>query len=416
MGANKIKRIDGSSTGLSLSLTAAAIACVLRPTNIIVWATISACLVLRFWNPTKAAELVGSAVMYGTAVLAVTSSIDRAFYGEWTFPPLRFLHFNVVQSLAIFYGSNRLDYYFTEGVPLLLMTALPFGLVGLWQSLRPSHQQKLRSGELVCIKFVLAMAVVTCVLALSAISHKEVRFLYPLLPILHILAARPIAEFFHPFPIPRKIWKRAVLILILILNACISWYFGVVHQRGVMDAVRYIRHRQESWIATTSHPNFPLMANPNITAAFLMPCHSTAWRSEFVYPEIDAWALTCEPPLHMSLGERQGYLDEADVFYENPMDWIDQNMEDRKVISENTDWEMERTTEKRRWPDYLVFFEQLQSTMETILNGTRYRECKRFFNTHWHDDRRRQGDVVVWCMRKWGPWPGKEQSETVQMR
>ena len=27
-----------------------------------------------------------------------------------------------------------------------------------------------------------------------------------------------------------------------------------------------------------------------------------------------------------------------------------------------------------------------------------YSECKRLFNSHWHDDWRRKGDVVVWCL------------------
>ena len=25
-------------------------------------------------------------------------------------------------------------------------------------------------------------------------------------------------------------------------------------------------------------------------------------------------------------------------------------------------------------------------------------ECKRLFNSHWHDDWRRVGDVVIWCL------------------
>jgi len=25
-------------------------------------------------------------------------------------------------------------------------------------------------------------------------------------------------------------------------------------------------------------------------------------------------------------------------------------------------------------------------------------QCARFFNSHWHDDSRRVGDVVVWCL------------------
>jgi phosphatidylinositol glycan class B len=38
--------------------------------------------------------------------------------------------------------------------------------------------------------------------------------------------------------------------------------------------------------------------------------------------------------------------------------------------------------------------------MNAILDGTRYEECWRGFNTHWHDDGRRRGDVVVRCLRQ----------------
>jgi phosphatidylinositol glycan class B len=59
-----------------------------------------------------------------------------------------------------------------------------------------------------------------------------------------------------------------------------------------------------------------------------------------------------------------------------------------------------RLAEKRQWPDYIVFFEQLQSIMGDVLEGSGYMECWRRFNTHWHDDWRRKGDVIVWCLKE----------------
>ena len=71
-----------------------------------------------------------------SVVLACSVLSDRLFYGIWTLPPVRFLYFNIAQLLAVFYGRNRPDYYLTEGLPLLLTTALPFAIVGLWSALR----------------------------------------------------------------------------------------------------------------------------------------------------------------------------------------------------------------------------------------------------------------------------------------
>jgi len=54
----------------------------------------------------------------------------------------------------------------------------------------------------------------------------------------------------------------------------------------------------------------------------------------------------------------------------------------------------------RPWPRYLVFFEQLEETIGEVLQGSKYIECWRGFNTHFHDDSRRNGDIIVWCLQE----------------
>lgn len=53
---------------------------------------------------------------------------------------------------------------------------------------------------------------------------------------------------------------------------------------------------------------------------------------------------------------------------------------------------------RRPWPQNLVFFAQLEDVLRGVLGDSRYRECWRGFNSHFHDDARRVGDVVVWCL------------------
>lgn len=183
-----------------------------------------------------------------------------------------------------------------------------------------------------------------------------------------------------------------------------------------------------------------------------MPCHSTPWRSHLVYgPEqIEAWALTCEPPIDIPVGKRSTYVDEADVFYDDPRAWVRGNMgrggvrrggvrEGRIGGGEAGEAGEGGGEGYMAWPQYVVFFEQLLPVMRDTLGrvvvdadaghgvggwkwattnmqdgeqkevamavekeeGRRlYKECARFFNTHWHDDWRRRGDVVVWCWRE----------------
>jgi phosphatidylinositol glycan class B len=390
------------------------------------------------------------------------------YYRVWTLPPVRFLYFNVAQSLAVFYGRNRADYYVTEGLPLLLTTALPFALVGLWQALRAqaaetssspssadnaqehSPEKTVEYGSDGAPKNVLKEAAAagsakgtptitdvdnvgrrilarvawTCIfvtLSLSLIAHKEVRFLYPILPFLHILAARPLSSFFLTSPSPKhpaspllhpSYTRRALLAALLSINLLIAGYASQVHQRGVIDVLAYLRHKHE---ARVLHNDMDIRGR-STTVGFLMPCHSTPWRSHLVHKDINAWALTCEPPLNIPFVDRSSYLDEADQFYidPGPRQWLEDNMQDISTVSSQGSRsarhfaKMEgealksgqgvRAVVKREWPQHLVFFAQLEGQLKELLAGSRYKECWRGFNSHVHDDSRRVGDVVVWCL------------------
>ena len=361
----------------------------------------SAVLVWNSRSYEKAWNLAQYALLCGSSVSIVSIGMDRVFYGEWAFPPFKFVYFNVVQSLAVFYGSNRPDYYLTEGLPLLLTTALPFAAYGMFKAVQagistPAIKIPIEQHTLCA----LATSVTTSVAILSLIAHKEVRFIFPLLPMLHVLAAKPAAAFFDTSQLLAKKYWQALLALILIVNVAIASYTGYVHQRGVIDVVHYIRHVHEQKV--NSRTSEYLSAESHTTVAFLMPCHSTPWRSHLVYPEIEAWALTCEPPLNFTMAERKDYLDEADVFYANPGAWIKDNMEDVATISKSSVGRQRSSTShegRREWPEYLAFFHQLEPALLAMFRESRYTECWRGFNTHWHDDWRRQGDVIVWCLR-----------------
>ncbi len=383
--------LDNSLIWLCKALLPAALACILRPTNIIIWVTLSIAMLVSCGSWSKALTLAKATCISGSAILVLSTAADRYFYGTFVLPPLRFLYFNVVKSLAIFYGSNRWDYYFTEGLPLLLTTALPFAGWGIWQALahRPRSVDEANYRERQA-KFLLAVMIITTVLLFSLLAHKEVRFIYPLLPMLHILAAEPLATYFNfglmP-PRPRR--RRLILAICMAFNLIVIFYTSMVHQRGVIDVMHYLRHQHETNLALST------TGTAETTVGFLMPCHSTPWRSHLIYPEIDAWALTCEPPLNLTMAEREIYLDEADVFYDDPVAWLNANMAGSAAKGEE-----QRTLGaplERPWPQCLVFFSQLEPAIVPILETNSYRESWRTFNTHWHDDWRRKGDVAVWC-------------------
>lgn len=307
--------------------------------------------------------------------------------------------------MAVFYGTNRTDYYLTEGLPLLLTTALPFALVGLWQGLsgKPSSRSDAPDAEAQTLLSRLAWTSLLMTAALSLIAHKEVRFLYPILPFLHVLAAKPLAAFFPPHAsLPRK----TLLTLLLTINLLLAGYASQVHQRGVIDVLAHLRHQHE---AHNYPPSGSTHRTVNSTAAFLMPCHSTPWRSHLVHASLSAWALTCEPPLDIPPAARATYLDEADRFFvtPGPAAWLAAHMQPVDTVRaggsrSGRHWALVDPSSnvhaaRRAWPQHLVFFAQLEPVLAEHLAGSTYRECWRGFNSHWHDDWRRQGDVVVWC-------------------
>ncbi|KAH9876079.1 hypothetical protein J1614_003958 [Plenodomus biglobosus] len=411
----------GSISELRLSLLLAALACILRPTNSLIWVSIC---VPMLWQASKRLRyvLVREILFCGSAVIACSVASDRLYYGVWTLPPLRFLYFNIAQSLAVFYGKNRTDYYLTEGLPLLLATALPFTVAGLWRSLqcsrdltspaavksRTSWLASANDQDLVQYHVLtrLAYTSIFMTMVLSLISHKEVRFLYPILPFLHIIAAAPLSSFLSP---PVSFPRKVIILALLAVNILLAGYVSQIHQRGVVDVLSYLRHKHEirnSLSTISAGDDYPMI---NTTVGFLMPCHSTPWRSHLVYPSISAWALTCEPPLNIPLSQRSTYLDEADEFYikPGPVPWLRNNMEDVASIKNGGSrsgqhWIQQdpkfKREWRREWPQNLVFFEALEGVLKGFLDGTRYRECWRGFNSQWHDDGRRVGDVVVWCL------------------
>ncbi|KAF2840612.1 glycosyltransferase family 22 protein [Patellaria atrata CBS 101060] len=419
-----VKKHDINSNQIirfTLSLSLAAFACILRPTNALIWI----CLFLPtlFGATTHQKKFLARHVLFcGVVVFIPSVLLDRLYYQVWTLPPLRFLYFNIAQSVAVFYGKNRWDYYLTEGLPLLLTTALPWSVLGLWDTLGGNANR--RKGNKTILSTI-ALTVVVVILTLSTISHKEVRFIYPLLPILHMLAAGPLAAFTIPFSTA----KRTVLAILFAANLIIAIYTTQYHQRGVLDVLAYLRQQHERALTGRVGSVSSMGINSTSTVAFLMPCHSTPWRSHLVYPSIDAWALTCEPPLSVPLSERHLYLDEADQFYLSPSAWLKYHMANPQQIGATSCFsnpapdgpkclgegeykirgagdtiEGHGQDDWRAWPEYLVFFAQLEEEMKQLLDGVGafgnngYVECWRGFNTHWHDDWRRKGDVVVWCL------------------
>ena len=455
-------------------LLLAALVCVLRPTNILIWICL-ACFILfrprackerpshqpssliksikgrlqKFLQAprTEAILLIREASLCGyvthrrghwhicfggftnsnrTLVLALSAAFDRLYYQQWTFPPLRFLYFNIARSLAVIYGRNDWHYYWSQGYPLLLTTFLPFAIRGLYNALFPATSISPSSGNSQfsnSIRCQLATVAIFVPSILSVVSHKEVRFIYPILPILHILAASSVVGIFLPAIAFRRSWqlkrqnfyRRLAFSQILAINLFIAIFTSRYHQTGPLTVLTYLREEYtQKYLGQPPLSLFPVESATTMTVGFLMPCHSTPWRSHLVFPGIKAWALGCEPPVDLNATARATYLDEADQFYAGPTAFLDMNLgkppqrstqlnpktprQSRGLTGRAEDWAWDGKPGKKIWPDYLVFFAQLEPTMGATLNSTDYHPCWRGWNSFFHDDWRRKGRIVVWCL------------------
>ncbi|KAE8326772.1 GPI mannosyltransferase 3 [Aspergillus sergii] len=410
-------------------LTLAALACILRPTNILIWMGLAGVAWFRSaWR--ERTILCREVLLCGVSVLTGSVVLDRLYYGLWTFPPLKFLYFNIAQSLAVYYGKNDWHYYATQGYPLLLTTALPFTLVGLYRTL--SQFQSTTNTRHVSVQTQLAAICLLMPLVLSLISHKEVRFIYPLLPSLHVLTAPPLVDFFLP-AVSRSngayMPRRLSLIFLLLVNITVAIYTSVYHASGTLNVLSYLRDQQQAH-TTVDKSAYSPGSSQRITAGFLMPCHSTPWRSHLVDPNIHAWALSCEPPVDLTEPQKAVYVDEADLFYNDPSQFLRENMVGglrhlpRKPSYLASSKPLETSPQAyqkatpHEWPDYLIFFAQLEPTLHSLLRSSSYGECWRTWNTAWHDDSRRRGDIIVWCLdpTEQAAWRSGTQKRTLEHR
>jgi phosphatidylinositol glycan class B len=94
---------------------------------------------------------------------------------------------------------------------------------------------------------------------------------------------------------------------------------------------------------------------------------------------------------------RTAYKDESDVFYVDPNLFIGTYFQNNKTSKEVSVPGQNYKIMVYEWPSHIVLFDNLKPALDEALGQNNYKECLRFFNSHWHDDERRRGDVLVYC-------------------
>lgn len=203
--------------------------------------------------------------------------------------------------MSLFYGSSPWHYYLTQAIPILCTTALPFTLHGIFTTM--SRQQK---GASAALKNILGV-IVWSILIYSLAGHKEWRFIHPILPLLHVFAAKSLVDL-SPTTKSQKVkskgkgrsitqtistrlppLRRSHLAFIL-LTLPASIYVVLFYCSAPISVLSYLRTLPVN--ATTIDGR----EQPQ-SVGFLMPCHSTPGQAYLHRPTWEVWSLGCEPPL-----------------------------------------------------------------------------------------------------------------------
>lgn len=216
--------------------------------------------------------------------------MDYLFYGSLVFIPFNFLHFNIIQSISLFYGINSWHWYISQGLPIILTTFILFIIIGINSSRKKPHDWQHIKPLLQLIAWV--------IMGYSLLGHKEFRFLYPLLSIFIIIAGYGLKELQESSEdsnndnddnsnhnnnnfISQRYLKFSIIFLI-VTNLPLIYYANTVHQKGVVEVMDYLRKEVD---------------NKKVQdIGFMMPCHSTPFYSN-LHRNVTMWFLTCEPPL-----------------------------------------------------------------------------------------------------------------------
>ncbi|NWW94178.1 PIGB mannosyltransferase, partial [Rhynochetos jubatus] len=318
--------IKGSKMSSSCKyLALVALAVVIRPTAVVPWIPL---VLSHFFQEERKADLIlHNCIPVGLVTVGTSLIIDRVFFGEWVLVQLNFLKFNVLQNLGTFYGSHPWHWYFTQGLPVILGTHLPFFIHGC--VLAPKKYR------------VFLTAVIWTVLVYSSLSHKEFRFIYPVLPFCMVFCGYSLKHL--------KAWRKPAASFLLLSNVLPALYTGLIHQRGTLDVMSHIQQLCNA----SSH-------QAQAFVFIMMPCHSTPFYSH-VHCPLKMRFLQCPP----DLTGNKSYIDEADVFYSNPLGWLNKEFHNDTLL-----------------PSHLVFFSVLEQEISSFLDLRGYEKTATVFHTH----------------------------------
>ena len=286
--------------------------------------------------------------------------------------------------ISLVYGRNTWHYYFTQAIPILCASSFPFVVKGLYLGLRaPPHSPDTKDLKSLKSTFeslkILAGTALWTIFVYSLSGHKEWRFIHPMLPILHVFAAKALVESSKQNVTEREAGARGGFSRFLRTVSKSHMALLLLQLPVILYCITY---RSSPQVSVMNHlRSLPRNGREVRSIGFLMPCHSTPWQSHLHNPQLDhpgkLWAIGCEPPLQGQ--DIDLYKDQTDVFYESPLEYLKTRfppdvdltfppssypcsppgLPEKSIVGNEEAGVEESERWKHEWPEYLVMFGHL---------------------------------------------------------
>ncbi|TYZ57405.1 hypothetical protein PybrP1_011513, partial [[Pythium] brassicae (nom. inval.)] len=252
-----------------LALSLAALGVLFRPTSAVIWLYPGVLHLLQTHD--RGVLLAFQVLPIAGVTLAAMLLIDRWGYGEWTFVPFNFLKFNVLEGKDSLYGVKPWGWYFTQGFPAIIGTALPLTVAGFL--------------TVPGLKKDLGHTILWAIFLYSNTAHKEFRFVLPLLPPAFVYAGYCIRNlenrlFVQLHERTQRNLLRLAAFSIVVPNLAVAFYLSRTHQRAPVEVMDFLHER--------------IQGRPESSIHFWTPCHATPYYS-YLHQNVSMWFPDCSP-------------------------------------------------------------------------------------------------------------------------
>ncbi|XP_018403534.1 PREDICTED: GPI mannosyltransferase 3 [Cyphomyrmex costatus] len=299
--------------------------CMVRPTTAIMWFPLCFRHIfgIYYFQPKKKV-LLGRCILIGSTCAIISILVDSYCYGTFVITPWKFFQVNVLRGVGSTYGTNHLVWYFFVALPVLLGSHLfPFLFACYVMYKRPnSYFQEIHMLVVICWTLNIY----------TLMSHKEFRFILPLLPLLIYTSFAGLNRLL--ININANVFKIIVAVL-MCSNIIVGLFISMIHQCGTLTIMENLRKE----ITRT---------NTSLTDTLILtPCHSTPLYSH-LHVNISIRFLTCEP----NFSNTKNYIDEADQFFANATIWLRDNYINNAKVT---------------LPTYVIAFDKVASEISEFL-------------------------------------------------